>query len=428
MKIVIMAGGKGTRIASVNSEVPKPMIPILGRPVLEYAIKCMKSQGYTEFIIVIGYLGHIIKDFFGTGDKWGVTIQYIVEEVPLGTAGALYYLKEELKEDFLLINGDIIFDINIERLYRYHKMRGGVATIFTHPNSHPFDSSIIAADEDGCVYEWLCKESGRTWYRNQVNAGIHVLSPQIFSPERGMFGEVKKMDLDRNVLRPLIDAKELYAYESPEYVKDMGTPDRLKMVTEDLMTGRVKNKNLKNKQKAIFLDRDGTINKYVGFLRNIEEFELLPYADEAIKVMNSLGYLVIVVSNQPVIARGEVTEEQLRMIHNKMETLLGQTGAYVDAIYYCPHHPDRGFLGERAELKIDCSCRKPKPGMLLQAARDFNIDLSQSWMAGDSENDIKAGNAAGCRTVLINRSEKDYGQMMTVDSLRSFVEKLEVLK
>lgn len=428
MKIIIMAGGKGTRIASVNSEVPKPMIPILGSPVLEYAIKCMKSQGYTEFIIVIGYLGHIITDYFGTGAKWGVSIQYIVEEMPLGTVGALYYLKEELKEDFLLLNGDIVFDIDIERLFRFHKIKGGAATIFTHPNSHPFDSSIVVADENGCVHQWLVKEGERTWYRNRVNAGIHMLSPRIFSLEPEMFYEVKRMDLDRDVLRPLIDRKELYAYESPEYVKDMGTPDRLESVTEDILTGKVKNKNLKRKQKAIFLDRDGTINRYVGFLHNIEEFELLPYVDEAIKAMNRLGYLVIVISNQPVIARGEVTEEQLQMIHNKMETLLGQGGAYVDAVYYCPHHPDRGFAGERAELKINCCCRKPKPGMLLQAERDYNIDLSQSWMVGDSENDIKAGNAAGCRTVLINGSKKEYGQLMTVDSLRSFAEKLAAIR
>lgn len=105
-----------------------------------------------------------------------------------------------------------------------------------------------------------------------------------------------------------------------------------------------------------------------------------------------------------------------------METLLGKDGAYLDAIYYCPHHPDRGFEGEIKELKVNCECRKPKPGMLLQAAKDLNIDLKQSWMIGDGENDVQAGINAGCKTVLIG--SKDFGQNLTVDSLLSFVDQV----
>jgi len=140
--------------------------------------------------------------------------------------------------------------------------------------------------------------------------------------------------------------------------------------------------------------------------------------EEAIKKINASGYLAIVVTNQPVIARGEVMVPQLQEIHNKMETLLGYKGAYVDAIYYCPHHPHKGYAGEISELKFDCDCRKPKPGMLLQAAKDFNIDLSQSWMIGDGENDVKAGIAAGCKTVLVGSGE--FGQDLTVSSVSEF--------
>ena len=154
-------------------------------------------------------------------------------------------------------------------------------------------------------------------------------------------------------------------------------------------------RNLRNKQKAIFLDRDGTINQYVGFLRDIHEFELIEGVADAIKLINQSEFLAIVVTNQPVIARGEVSWEELNDIHQKMATLLGKAGAYVDGIYICPHHPDKGFEGERPEYKINCSCRKPKPGLLLQAAKDFNIDLSKSIMIGDSENDVAAGEAAG---------------------------------
>lgn len=413
MKIVIMAGGKGTRIASVNSEVPKPMIPILDKPILEYQIDCLRNQGFMDIILIVGHLGNIIKDYFGDGSKisaatgkpFGVHIKYVEEKEPLGTAGALYLLKEELTDDFLLVNGDIIFDIDINKFYKFHKDRGGVATLFTHPNSHPYDSGIIVADENSCVLNWLHKEDERLWYQNRVNAGIHMISNHIFDQVTGLFKELKKVDLDRDVLKSLILSEQLFVYDSPEYVKDMGTPDRFYAVIEDIKVGRVKSKNLSNKQKAIFLDRDGTINKYVDFLSNIDEFELLSGVSEAIRKINVSGSLAIVVTNQPVIARGEVTWEELQEIHNKMETLLGQEGAYLDAIYFCPHHPHKGYEGEVPELKIECDCRKPKPGMLLKAAKDFNIDLKQSWMVGDGENDIKVGKEAGCQVAYIGKND-----------------------
>ena len=397
MKIVIMAGGKGTRIASVNSEVPKPMIEILGKPILEYQIEMLKAQGYTEFVLVIGHLGHVIRQYFSDGRRFGVVIEYIEEKEPLGTAGALYYLRGSIQEDFLLLNGDVIFDVNISKFLEAHKKNGGEATILTHPNSHPYDSGIIYANEKGRVTKWLHKEDARKWYRNRVNAGLHMLAPSIL--ER--FVEAKKTDLDRDILRVLVQEEKLYVYDSPEYVKDMGTPERLYLVAEDIATGKVVQKNLANKQKAIFLDRDGTINKYKGFIRDIEDFELLPGVAEAVKRINQEGYLAIVITNQPVIARGEVSLDELQEIHNKMETLLGMEGAYIDDIFYCPHHPDKGFEGERPEYKKVCECRKPKPGLLLAAAQKYNIDLSQSWMIGDSEIDMQAGINAGCKVAFL---------------------------
>ena len=420
-----MAGGKGTRIASVNAEVPKPMIPILGKPILEYQLECLRDQGYTEFILVIGHLGQVVKDYFGdgsgispaTGKPFGVCIEYVVEEEPLGTAGALSLLRDALTEDFLLLCGDVIFDIDVRRFYDFHRERGGIATLFTHPNSHPYDSGIIAADETGRVTSWLHKEEPRLYYRNRVNAGLHFFSPKIF--ETGLFDMLRKIDLDREVLKPLIPTGGLFVYDSPEYVKDMGTPDRYYAVTEDIRSGKVRAKNLSNPQKCVFLDRDGTLNKYVGFLRNIDELTLIDGVAEAVRKINESGYLAILVTNQPVIARGEVTVEELRLIHDKLETLLGKDGAYLDAIYYCPHHPHKGYEGEIPELKFDCDCRKPKPGMLFQAAKDFNIDLSASYMVGDGENDVEAGKAAGCTSVLLT---EEAGEGLRYQSLLDFVD------
>lgn len=127
MKTVIMAGGRGTRIASINAEVPKPMIEICGKPILEYQIECLQRQNMTEIILVIGYLGDVIEQHFGTGEAYGVQIKYIREKEPLGTAGALYYLKSMIKEDFLLINGDIIFDVDIDRFLNVHRKNHALA-------------------------------------------------------------------------------------------------------------------------------------------------------------------------------------------------------------------------------------------------------------------------------------------------------------
>lgn len=442
MKVVIMAGGKGTRISSVASDIPKPMIKVEGIPVLEREIECLKNQGFDDIILTVSHLGNIIMDYFGdgsgnspvTGEPFGVHIDYYFEEEPLGNAGALFKIKDKLTSDFLLLNADAMFDVDFNRFVAFHRKHGGLVTLFTHPNSHPYDSGLIIANKNGLVEKWLAKEDERpTYYKNRVNAGLHVINPEALElvginadsvGKVGVDGKPVKVDLDRQLLKPLAGTGKIFCYDSPEYVKDMGTPERYYSVCKDCKEGKISAKNLKNKQKAIFLDRDGTINKYVGFLRNIDDFELIDGVAEAIRKINESGYLAIVVTNQPVIARGEVSFEELEEIHNKMETLLGKEGAYLDAIYYCPHHPHKGYEGERPELKIDCDCRKPKPGMLLKAAADFNIDLSRSWMVGDGENDIQAGINAGCKTVLLSNGNESYGQTVRVTSLAEFTHSL----
>ena len=427
MKVVIMAGGKGTRISSIANDIPKPMIQIEGKPVLEYEIDILRKQGFTDIIITVRHLGNVIMDYFGNGSgispvtnqPFGVNIEYYYEKEALGNAGALFKIKDKLNSDFLLLNADSIFDVDFNRFVNFHKKHNGLVTLFTHPNNHPYDSGLIIASKNGVVEKWLTKEDERPrYYRNRVNAGLHIINPQILDMDK----TISKVDLDRQILKPLAGTGKMFCYDSPEYVKDMGTPERYYSVCKDFKLEKVFKKNLKNKQKAIFLDRDGVINKYVGFLRNIDEFELLDGAAEAIRKINDIGYLTIIVTNQPVIARGEISFEELEKIHNKMETLLGEKGAYLDAIYYCPHHPDKGYQGENLSLKIDCECRKPKPGMLFKAAQDCNINLNLSWMVGDSKNDIQAGINAGCKTALIHNNFQFFGQTVTVSSLLTFVE------
>lgn len=419
MKVVIMAGGRGTRISELFPDIPKPMIPVCGISVLEREISSLKEQGFTDIILTVGYKAESIMQHFGDGRKYGVQIEYFVEKEPLGNAGALFRIKDKLTEDFLLLNADAMFNVDFNRFVKFHKAHNGLVTLFTHPNNHPYDSGLIVANKEKKVEQWLTKEDKRPkYYQNRVNAGLHVINPEALD----LKVTTDKVDLDRQVLKPLCSSGKIYCYDSPEYVKDMGTPERYETVCKDFENGTVEARNLKNKQKAIFLDRDGTINKYVGFLRNIEQFELLSGVSEAIRKINQSGYLAVVVTNQPVIARGDVTYTELQEIHNKMETILGKDGAYLDGIYFCPHHPDKGFKGEVKELKINCNCRKPNPGLLLQAASDFNINLEQSWMIGDGKNDIQAGKNAGCKTVLIGDDE--FGQDITVYSLLEFVNQI----
>ena len=421
MKTIIMAGGKGTRIASVRNDIPKPMIPICGKPILQYQIENLRSSGFIDITLVIGHLGEVIKNYFGNGSQLGVKLSYFVETDPLGTAGALFKIPE-LSKDFLLLCGDIIFDIDFSRFIAFHKQHDALASLMSHPNSHPYDSSLLVTEilpptkagglpfDSHRVVQWLNKEDKRRYYKNRVNAGIQIISPRLLQSAKDMLiaknnALPDKIDLDRDVLKPNIESAGLYAYDTTEYIKDMGTPERYYETEYDIQNGKLCARNLTVKQKAIFLDRDGTINRINGFITKPEQFELIPGVAEAIKQINHSNYLVIVITNQPVIARGDCSFDELQMIHNKMETDLGQNGAFIDGLYFCPHHPDKGFIGERVEYKCDCDCRKPKIGLLMQAAKDFNIDISQSIMIGDAESDMMAGTFAGCKE-CIHVSEK----------------------
>lgn len=422
MRVVIMAGGKGTRIASIKNDVPKPMIEIGGKPILQWQIENLRACGLTDIILVIGHLGEVIQEYFRDGSSFGVSISYFVESTPLGTAGALFKMPQ-LTEDFLLMCGDVVLDVDFNRFIDFHLKKHAWASLMTHPNGHPYDSSLLVTEilppqtigglpvDTHCVKLWMNKEDERLYYQNRVNAGIEIISPLLLQEVAKNYvprhpENPDKIDLDRDVLKPHINSGRIFAYDTTEYIKDMGTPDRFYEVEEDIEKGKVRARNLKHPQKAVFLDRDGTINQYVGFLTKAEQFELIPQVEDAIKLINKSGYLTIVVTNQPVIARGDCDWEDLRMIHDKMETDLGKSGAFVDGIYVCPHHPDKGFEGERPEYKINCDCRKPKAGLFLKAASDYHIDLSQSVMIGDSDADVEAGRNAGLlHSVKIERNK-----------------------
>jgi len=406
MKAVIIAGGKGTRLKSITgADIPKPMVKINSKTILERQIESLKESNVVDIIILLGYLSEYIMSYFGDGSKFGVKIQYVVENEPLGSAGALFFLKDIIDDDFFFIYGDLLLDIDWIKFLKFHRENKKTITIFAHPNSHPYDSDILLVDANNSLLGINKKNSERNklWLRNLTNAGVYVVSPSIFS----LFSMCRKMAFEDDVIYPFIETQQVVTYISSEYVKDIGTPERYNQAISDLEKGIIRNKRLSNKQKAIFLDRDGTINKYMGFLNNIDDFFLEENAARAIKIINNSGYLAIVVTNQPSVARGEISLIELDKVHSKMDTLLGAKGAFLDATYFCPHHPDKGFFGERPELKFDCDCRKPKPGLIHKAKEKFNIDLSKSYMIGDTYRDVKTAENAGVIGILLDSGSEE---------------------
>lgn len=423
MKAIILAGGKGTRLREITGDdLPKPMAEIAGKPILTYAIENLKENGITDIIMTLGYKAEKIMLHYKDGKELGVNIEYFVEKSPLGSGGALFYLKDKLDEDFVICPGDAIFNINFKEMIDFHKANNSLITLFTHPNLHPYDSDLIIKNRENIVTKMLFKNEERNcYYSNLVNAGVFIVSCEALD----YFKEEKQVNLEHDFVNAKISTSRVFAYTSSEYIKDVGTPDRFRKTEREIKDGLVKSRNLINKQKAIFLDRDGTINKYKGFIRRVDDIELVHDCVDAIRKVNQSGYLAIVVSNQPVIARGDCSFDDVDEMFKKIETVLGEEGVYLDAIYYCPHHPHSGYEGEIKELKIVCDCRKPGLGLLKQAEEKFNLDLSKCYMIGDSNLDMKTAQNANMPAIrvksdLIEDEVYDYGK--SVETLSEAVD------
>jgi len=415
---VIIAGGKGTRLTPFIKNTPKSLVKIGGKPIIEHQILLLKKYGLKEIWILLGYLGNQTRRYLGDGKKWNVKICYHQEENLLGTAGALKVLEGKIgdedkssssrfarlrlarvREDFLVFSGDVMMNFDVKRFIDWHKKKRGMASIVVHPNNHPFDSDLVEVDDKGQIVVLLKRPHPKgIIFRNLSIASVFIFSPKIFK----YIPKNKKADIEKDILSILLSSKEkIYAYNTPEYLKDMGTPKRLEEVRRDYISGKIKKANFKIKKRTIFLDRDGVVSKEIDQLSKIDDLKIYNFAAKAIKKINNSDYLAILVTNQPMIAKGFMTEKDLNRIHKKLETELGLKGAKIDAIYHCPHHPEKGFAGEKLELKIKCKCRKPEIGLLLEAKRDFNIDLKKSYLIGDKTSDILTGKRAGCKTVLV---------------------------
>jgi D,D-heptose 1,7-bisphosphate phosphatase len=404
---VILAGGKGTRLRERLGDLPKSLVDIAGIPLLERQINILKKYDYTNIIILVNYQAFYIEKFCKQEKFKDIDIIIFNDGEPQGTSGATLKIFDRLHDQVLIIYGDTLFDIDLNRLEKFHKKDSKIAgTLFLHPNDHPEDSDIVELDISGYVTKFHPYPHPKdALLPNLVNAALYILNTAIF---KKYVNSKNPSDFAKNLFPYMLaNGEKFLGYSTSEYIKDAGTPERLDKVVYDLSIGIVERANLSHPQKAVFIDRDGTLNAEVGkYITTPELLNIYHGTGGALNKLNSMEWRTILITNQPVIARGECTLEQLGKIHAKLEMEMAKSKAHFDKIYICPHHPDKGFTGELPELKIYCSCRKPRAGMFLQAKKDLNIDLSKSWHIGDSTADLGAAINAGVSSITV---ETGYG-------------------
>lgn len=402
MKCAIICGGRGTRLGQHAGALPKALAPFGGRPLLDHLIEVSVAAGVRDIVLLTGHLSHLVEQYAELCSARDARLAIVREDEPLGTAGAIKAIAPRLGGDdhLLVLYGDIMISSDLRCMIDYHFSAGAWATLAVHPSDHPDDSDLLTVDSDGRINAFYPKpRAADVLLPNLVNAGAYVLSSEMLEHIPAGY-----CDFGRDVFPQLVPTGKVFGYKTAEYLKDIGTPERYDRVRRDYNAGLVARAHRSQARRAVFLDRDGVLNRDTDGVRNADEFELLPRVAEAIRRINQSGWLAVVVTNQPVIAKGWTTRIELDRIHHKMETLLGRQGAYLDAIYFCPHHPDRGFPGEVPELKIHCECRKPAPGLLHAAGRDLNIDLANSVFIGDSDRDFACARAAGVRPIAVGQS------------------------
>ncbi len=399
-QVAILAGGMGTRLKLRTANLPKPMAPVLGRPILEHQIELCRRHGFTRIALLVHFEHETIRNYFCDGQLWGVELTYCVEKAPRGTAGALLDALGCMDDKFIVLYGDTYADIDLANLWQRHVSSGAIATLLLHPNDHPVDSDLVEVDAQfRVVAVHAYPHPADKVYANLVNAALYVLQRDALAP---IIPTNTKSDLAKHTFLAMLDAgMHLHAYVTPEYIKDMGTPERLVQVELDIVLGLPERLSSRQQRQAVFLDRDGTINVEVNHLCSPSQMVLLPGVADAVRMINRAGLLAVGVTNQPVLARGDVTWAELNHIHATLDHLLGKGKAYLDRMYVCPHHPDSGFTGEVPELKVDCDCRKPRTGLIDRAVQELVIARNRSWMVGDTSSDIRAGGLAGLRTILV---------------------------
>ncbi|MBY5623757.1 HAD-IIIA family hydrolase [Rhizobium leguminosarum] len=410
---IIIAGGLGTRARSMTGDaIPKALLPLDGVPIILRQIRVLAREGVQHVRVLGGHLGGQLEPALGPeAEKLGITIDVFVETSPLGTAGCLTTL-DTTAGDVLIVYGDMLFDIDLAALARHRQQFPAALTIIAHPNDHPRTSDLVV-QKSGYLQRLLPRKTSRDAdWRNLVPAGLYVASDQFF--ETLLPGQ--PADMIHDVIPGLLERSIPVAiYDTPEYMKDTGSPSRHAAAAEDLRQGRVHAVHLSVRRPAVFFDCDGVLNEDVGGHGVVrpDQVKLIGRAGEAVRLAREAGFLAVAVTNRPQLAKGLLDESGLDHVLGRLEAELAKDGGVLDRIYFCPHHPDKGFPNEIPELKINCACRKPGDLMIRQAMTELPVEKSKSVIIGDSLRDIGAARKAGVwaygvRTGYGLRDEKSY--------------------
>ena len=382
MKILILAGGEGKRIKKIAKNKPKVLLKIKNNSIIDYQINILKKINKNLLISINKKNIKIKKKLDKRKD---INLQFVEESKKLGTAGCLKNLDSVNFSSVLVVYGDILFNIDFDKFFKFHIKNKSELTLFVHPNNHPYDSDIVELDSNDRVKKFHRKPHKNYNLGNLCMSGIYIINKNLLK----FIKKNEYQDFSKTFLpKVLKNKKKIFAYRSREYVKDLGTPERLIKAKKEINYMKYKKGSLKSKIPAIFIDRDGVINKDKYNFKYQNPFNFIEGCFRAVKKINNKGYLSIIVTNQPAVAKGFITLEKLKNDFKKIESIFGKKNCYFDRIYYCPCHPSKGFPGEVKKYKRNCSWRKPNNGMFLRAINDLNIDTKKSFMIGDTNRDF----------------------------------------
>lgn len=381
---VILAGGLGTRLRSVVSDLPKCMAPVAGRPFLYYVINYLQGQGVEKFIFSLGYKHEAIEAYleerFST-----LNFQIVLEEEPLGTGGAAKLACSKATEkNILLANGDTMFNVNVAELARLHEEKKSSCTLSLKPMKNFDRYGVVELNEDNSIKAFNEKQYYESGF---INGGLYAINVDRFLNED--FPE--KFSFEKDYLERKYTEQKMYGLVQDEYFIDIGVPEDFNRAQHEFKLPPLDLKAI-DKHWTLFLDRDGVINedKPGGYILNPSEFHFYNGVLNAFKIFGKKFGRIIIVTNQRGVGKGLMTENDLAAIHDKMVKEVNNAGVNIDAIYYCTSLSNSTFE------------RKPNPGMALGAKKDFpEIDFRKSIMVGNNVSDMLFGKNAGMYTVFV---------------------------
>lgn len=380
---MILIGGQGTRLGALTADTPKPLLGVGGRPFLEYLLAEAARFGFKKVLLLAGFRADRINDYLsqsGIARALGFRIEAAIEDEPAGTGGALWRARDHLDEHFYLLNGNSWFDFNWLSLGTTEGADAAMATIGLR---HLDDTGRYGVVEtDGAVVRRFRERPDRS-EPGDVNSGVYLVSRKIVSHLS------PNCSLERDVFPGLAQAGQLRALVALGRFVDIGIPSDFVAAQEQVPRWR--------RRPAAFLDRDGTLNEDLGYVRRIADFRWLPGAIEGVRRLNDAGFYVFVVTNQSGVARGLFGEDEVKALHAWVQDELRGQGAHIDDFRYCPFHPEGSIEAYR---RLDY-WRKPAPGMLLDLIELWPVDRNYSAMIGDKDLDVEAGHAAAIRGVKI---------------------------